>query len=324
MAIIVNLTVDGRLGYRIVIIDVTLGSSAMRGKRNVTHCGLRNLVSIEILCDTDYLAAGLSWKRLQYQCRNGGNPMKPKIFLYWDHKPGVTSAPEYIKLCWETIYKHCGEDFDIHMVTTENVRDYLPNVSDMFFDIAQINNKSNFLRYTLLKTHGGIWLDSDLILFKSLKSTLELLTEEIDLVATASKGLRYGEPECGILVSKRDGAVITKAVQVIEHALSLQSPNHIFKWGSLGPGTIRQAIRGKKYEHMDCSLMMPVPSWEAHRFAGKDSLDKYCNDASLGLMLYHEMFRQCNSPFLRMSRQEILDSPTVLGQAFRKAGIGNV
>lgn len=245
--------------------------------------------------------------------------MKPNIFLYWDNPPGKIVSPEYIELCWESIYKHCGEDFDIHMVTTANVRQFLPNISDMFFDIAQINNKSNFLRYTLLKEHGGIWLDSDLILFKSLKPMLELLTQEIDLVATASPTLRYGEPECGFLLSSPHGGVITKAVSVIEHAISLHPPGHIFKWGSLGPKTIRQAVKGRKYDHLCNRLLMPIPSWEAFRFSGTDSVSKYCDTNAFGCMLFHEMFRQCNSPFLSMNRQQLFNSPTLLGQIFRRA-----
>ncbi|RLC89035.1 MAG: hypothetical protein DRJ03_00295 [Chloroflexi bacterium] len=245
--------------------------------------------------------------------------MKAKIWQFWDNPPGHTEPPAYIQLCQETVRKHCSADFDICLVTTENVKQFLPDISDSFFEISQINNKSNYLRYTLLKESGGIWLDADLILFKSLKPLLELLTEEIDLVATASPTLRYGEPECGILVSKKNGAVITKAVSIIEYALSLREPGHVFKWGSLGPETIRQAVKGKRYCHMEHPLIMPIPSWEAYRFAGKDSIDKYCNDASFGIMLFHQMFRQCNSPFLTMGRQELLDSPTLLGQMFRKA-----
>lgn len=239
--------------------------------------------------------------------------------MYWDHKPGQTEAPAYIKLCWETIRKHCEEDFDIHLVTTENVRQFLPNIPDSFFQIAQINNKSNFLRYTLLRDRGGIWLDSDLILFKSLKPMLDLLKDGIDLVATASPTLRYGEPECGFLLSSKGGRVINRAVDVISYAISLQPPGHIFKWGSLGPGTIRQAVKGLRYEHVDHKMLMPIASWEAFRFEGKESIDQHCDNKSFGCMLFHEMFRQCNSTFLTMGRQELLDSPTLLGQIFRKA-----
>lgn len=241
------------------------------------------------------------------------------IWMFWKNPPGQTDPPAYIKLCMETIHKHCNTDFDIHLVTTENVKHFLPNISPMFFKIAQINNLSNYLRYHLLYEHGGIWLDADLILFQSLKPLYEFLKEGIDLIATASPTLKYGEPECGFLLSKKGGAVITKAVQVIEYALSMHPSNHIFKWGSLGPGTIRQAVKGKRYEHLEPRLLMPIPSWEAFRFEGKESIDKYCSDESSGVMLFHQMFKQSNSPFLRMNRQQLLGSPTLLGQMFRKA-----
>lgn len=263
--------------------------------------------------------------------------MKPKIWMYWDHKPGQTEAPAYIKLCWETIYKHCEEDFDIYMVTTENVKQFLPNISPMFFQIAQINNKSNFLRYTLLKECGGIWLDSDLILFQSLKPMLELLEDRddssyfehtgnedackngIDLIATASPGLNYGEPECGFLASIKNGVIIKKAVEIIEYKLNLQPPKHIFKWGSLGPGTIRQAVKGKRYHHLDCRLLSPIPSWEAFKFGGKESINQHCIEGLYGCMLFHQMFKDYNHPILRMNRQQLLESPILLGQMFRKA-----
>lgn len=244
------------------------------------------------------------------------------IWLYWDNKPGVTSPPPYIELCWESIRKHCEKDFQVNMVTTDNVRQFLPNISNDFFNIAQINNKSNFLRYTLLKEHGGIWLDSDLILFKSLKPLIDIPKDEnVDLVATASPTLKYGEPECGFLLSTEGGEVISKAVAIIEYAMNLHPPGHIFKWGSLGPGTIRQAVKGKKYFHLDHMFLMPIPSWEAFKFAGREPVTNYCDEDSYGCMLFHEMFRQCNSPFLTMGRQQLLESPTILGQMFRMAGL---
>lgn len=241
------------------------------------------------------------------------------IFMYWDNPPGKTAPPPYIQLCWETIHKHCCQDFDIHLVTTENVKQFLPNISDSFFQIAQINNKSNFLRYMLLRERGGIWLDSDLILFKSLKPLLDSLTEDTDLAATASPTLKYGELECGILVSTKGGKIITKAVRLIEYKLGIQPPGHHFKWGSMGPTTIREAAKGKRYNHIDCRLLSPVASWEAFRFSGKGSIDTYCPKDAYGAMLFHAMFQQYNSPFLTMSRQQLLDSPTLLGQMFRRA-----
>jgi len=245
--------------------------------------------------------------------------MKPKIWLYWDNPPGKTEPPPYIQLCWESIRLHCGDDFDIHLVTSENVRTFLPNIPDYFFQIAQINNRSNYLRYALLQAHGGIWLDSDLILFRSLLPLLDLLKDDTDLVATASPTLRYGEPESGFLISTKGGRAMTKAVKLIGYAFKTHPPGHIFKWGSLGPGTVRQAIKGHKYHHMDHRLLMPIPSWEAYRFEGTDDVSQYCDGESYGCMLFHEMFRQANSRFLTMGREQLLESNTLLGKMFRKA-----
>jgi len=244
---------------------------------------------------------------------------KPKIWLYWDNIPPAVEPPAYIKLCLETIERHCQEDFNIHMVTTDNVKQFLPNISETFFQIAQINNKSNYLRYMLLREYGGIWLDSDLILFRSLKPTLDLLKDGIDLIATASPTLKYGEPECGFLLSTQRGGVISKAVNLIEHALSLHEPGHIFRWGGLGPSIVRQAVSGLSYHHLDNKLIQPIASWEAFRFDGKEQIDRVCIENPFGVMLFHQMFKQGNSQSLRMNRGQLLEAPTLLGQMFRRA-----
>jgi len=244
---------------------------------------------------------------------------KKKIWQFWDNPPGQTDIPDYIKLCLETIHKYCDIDFDIHLLTTKNVKQFLPNIPDAFFQISQINNKSNYLRYMLLREYGDIWLDVDIVLFQSLKPLFEFLKDGIDLVATASPTLKYGEPECGFLLSEKSGTVISKAVSLIEHMLSLHPPHHIFQWGSMGPGIIRQAVKGKNYHHLDHRLIQPIASWEAFRFSGKESINKYCIEGSYGCMLFHEMFKQTNSPFLTMSREQLITSPTLLGQIFRRA-----
>lgn len=245
--------------------------------------------------------------------------MQNVIWLFWQNPPGQKEPPAYVQLCWKTITKHCGNDFDIHLVTTENVRQFLSNIPDSFFKIAQINNKSNYLRYHLLAEHGGIWLDSDLVLFKSLFSMFELLRDGIDLVATASPTLKHGEPESGFLVSEPRGKVISRAAAYIDHMLGLHPEGHVFQWGSLGPAVIRHAVKRQKYYHLDCEIIMPVPSWEAFRFDGIEHLGKYITKETYGFMLYHQMFKQARSPILDMTEQQLLNTSTLIGQIFRKA-----
>ncbi len=241
------------------------------------------------------------------------------IWLFWDNPPEIKSTPVFIELCWETIHKHCGKDFDIHLVTTENAQQFLPNIPKRFFQIKKLNNKANYIRYLLLKEYGGIWLDSDLILFRSLKPLLSLIKNDINLIATASMGLRSGEPENGFLISTPGSKIMAKSITLVEYALELHPPGYLFKWGSLGVAVLRQVVKNNKYHHLDPALLMPIPSWEAHRFDSKESIDRCCTKESYGCMLFHEMFKQSNSPILQMNRQQLLESTNLIGQLFRRA-----
>lgn len=243
---------------------------------------------------------------------------KPYMWIYWDNYPGK-STPPYIELCLESIRLHCGEDFNVVRVNSENVRRYLPKIRDDFFDMAQINNKSNYLRYKLLYEHGGVWLDSDLIILKSLSPLLDLLTNDIDLVATASPEYKYGAPECGIIVSKPKGTIITRAIQIFESKMNAKPKGHVFQWGTMGPAILRAAVVGQQYCHMDHKLIMPIGWQHAHKFERIDIIQKYLTKETFGVMLYHEMFRRANSQIILMSRKELMDSQWLIGRIFREA-----
>lgn len=240
------------------------------------------------------------------------------IWLYWDDIPGQTTPP-YIELCWESIHKTCGGDFTINLLTTENVKQFLPNIRDSFFQISQINNKSNYLRYKLLHEHGGIWLDSDLILLRSIKPLLDHLTDDIDLIATASPEYPAGQPESGFLISKPKGKVISKALQIIEANFDSKPPGYVFPWGSMGPAIIRQAVRNLEYHHMDSSLLMPIGWQQAFRFFTKELIKTTYNPKLYGYMLYNEMFRRIKPEIFSTPKDQILSSKILLGQILRKA-----
>jgi len=240
------------------------------------------------------------------------------IWIYWDNKPNQ-QTPDYIKLCWETIRKACDNDFSINLITTENVKQFLPDIKDGFFQISQINNKSNYLRYKLLYEYGGIWLDSDLILFQNLKPLLDHLTDDIDLIATASPEYPYGQPESGFLISKPKGKVITKALELIEKKFNSKPPGYVFQWGSMGPSIIRQAVKTLDYHHLDSKLLMPIGWQQAHRFLTNELIKMTYNKNIYGYMLYNEMFRRIKPSIFLTSRDQILSSKILLGQIFRKA-----
>lgn len=247
--------------------------------------------------------------------------MKNKIFMYWDNVPPQTKPPAYIQLCWKAIHKHCGNDFDIHLITTENVKQFLPKIPKSFFEISQINNKSNFLRYMLLKEHGGIWLDSDLVLFDSLISILHLFDKhpDCDLIATASPGYIHGEPEAGFIASKPEGEIITQAVKLSNKMLKEHPPGKKFPWSSMGPSLLRKAAKGKKYIHLASCYLQPIHWMDAKIFAQPKNLDNYINHKTLGVMLYNQGFKNCKSQILNMTEEEILNCKLLIGDIFRRA-----
>ncbi len=244
--------------------------------------------------------------------------MKPKIWLYWDNYPGK-STPTYIQLCWRSIERHCGHDFDIVILNSDNIRQYLPNIRDDFFQLSQINNKSNYLRYKLLSEYGGVWLDSDMIILQNLLPLMNYLGEDIDLVATASPEYGYGEPECGFIISAKNGKVITKALSLIDKKIDEAPVANVFPWGTMGPAILRQAVKTEKYCHLPCKLLMPIGWQHAHKFERIDVIQKYLTTDTFAFMLYNEMFRRGNSEIMTMSEHELLNGKLLINQIFKRA-----
>ena len=84
-----------------------------------------------------------------------------KVFCYWTGK-----KPPLIKLCHKLFKKHIK---NIVFITDDNISDYV--------DIKKYNNKldkilpaqkADIYRLELIYNYGGIWLDSDIIVFKDL------------------------------------------------------------------------------------------------------------------------------------------------------------
>jgi len=242
-----------------------------------------------------------------------------KIWIYWDNYPGKTKPP-YIELCHESIRAMCSDSFEIHEVTSENVEEYLPGELARFSKLVQINNKSNFLRYNLLAQHGGIWLDSDLVIFKDLKPLMDrLLESQHDLIATSGPEWGYHEPESGILFSKKNGKVITKAAGRINRQVDKHPQGHVFPWGTLGPAIIRQAAMSSEYIHLEPHYFMPISSHLAWRFGSPEALGPLVNDETFGFMLFNEMFRRENSKIMTMTKEKLMKSKMLIGQIFRRA-----
>jgi hypothetical protein len=84
------------------------------------------------------------------------------IFTYWEGP-----EPAYIKLCYETLKKHCGHNFRIYRFS-----DFQCGI-----DFQSINHKTDWLKANLVSEHGGFWIDADMIVMQNLGPLVELVKQ---------------------------------------------------------------------------------------------------------------------------------------------------
>lgn len=87
------------------------------------------------------------------------------IWVCW--LQGEAQAPEVVKICLNSIRKHC-RDYKIIVLTNENIKDYA-DIPDYIYEKkakGYITNTqfSDLLRIALLAQHGGIWIDATVLL----------------------------------------------------------------------------------------------------------------------------------------------------------------
>ncbi len=87
------------------------------------------------------------------------------VWVFWYQ--GLKNAPMIIKKCIESQKKYL-EGYTINIITKENIKDFvsLPEyILEKFNDgIISYTHFSDILRISLLSEHGGIWLDSTVLL----------------------------------------------------------------------------------------------------------------------------------------------------------------
>lgn len=135
---------------------------------------------------------------------------KPYLWMYWENKVKGIKKPSYLDLCLKTIYKHCSKDFKIRLLDENTIHKYLPNLRKDLDEKLNINQKTDYYRIRLLYEYGGVWMDIDTIVIKSLKPMLKKL-KKYDYIGSGCHGedhcrkFNYGYPypSNGVLISRK-------------------------------------------------------------------------------------------------------------------------
>jgi len=227
------------------------------------------------------------------------------LWMYWEDKPG-TVRPAYIDLCIESVFRVCGEDFDVKLLDRNTLEDYI-DLHGNFDRITRIAHKADYLRYKLLRDYGGIWLDCDMAMINSLDSVKDIVREH----KLAARGTRK-VVSINFLAAVPGHIVFKECVREVE---ALLDDRQDFKWRTIGSDLFTgKAVRNGCYLY-DNRLFAPISFRDCRRFSETgdiDLTDVYC------VALSNMALQRSGDKLCGMSREEILKSDSLIGKIFRK------
>jgi len=105
---------------------------------------------------------------------------KYHIYTYWDYPSG---APTLVELNVKSWKLHAPPGTEVVLVNDSNIRDYVPDTPEEYFRLPYAAAKSDFIRAAVLYHNGGIYMDTDFLVMRSLGTVLAKLDEGWDIVA---------------------------------------------------------------------------------------------------------------------------------------------
>ena len=101
----------------------------------------------------------------------------PVWFLWWQ---GESNMPPIVKVCYQTLKKYSNGHV-INLLTKDNLYDFI-NLPDYVIkkaekNIISLTHFSDIIRVCLLYEHGGLWLDSTVLLTAPLQSLPQICSQ---------------------------------------------------------------------------------------------------------------------------------------------------
>lgn len=179
-------------------------------------------------------------------------PPPETVWLYWE---GV--VPPYVSLCIKGIQAHNDNVVILDRSSFDNL---FERDRDIDIDSLKLNHQSDFVRAYLLKHFGGLYLDADCIVLKSLAPVIEMCKH--------AGFVGYREPQgymsCNFMASVPDGSVITHHYELVCSKLRAGCD---LKWLDLASIPMDIAVGGHSGQMitLPTRAVMPLPWSESHR-----------------------------------------------------------
>ena len=243
----------------------------------------------------------------------------PYLWVYWDNIDGK-NTPEYIKLCRETMWKHCQKDFIIVELNKEKIMKFLPELLTdkriQYDKNLKIQHKVDYYRILLLKKYGGLYLDADTIVLKNPIEVFNRLKKH-DFVGFGCTGnvctYGYGIPSNGVMASRPQGKLITEIHSSIVKQMKNNDSTHSWGYFDFGKKIIWNAIskleKQEKYRYYHYSnhydgTRDKYGKWVVTaRIFGTKHIDYKYPDKMLFLILYNSGMDEIR----HMKREKLLN-----------------
>lgn len=109
-----------------------------------------------------------------------------KIFAMWDYHAG--KVPFFIQKDLESwaLHSHgrCGSPV---LINDTNIAEYIPDLPEEYFRLPDHGSRSDVIRYALIYHHGGIYMDTDILVLRDLNEVLDKVADDYDLISYAQK-----------------------------------------------------------------------------------------------------------------------------------------
>lgn len=161
--------------------------------------------------------------------------LERNVWILW--LQGWEEAP-WLQLQVVESWKKRNPGWKIHQVSLENLREYVNDIGYIYDTSKEIESaaKSDIIRLSLLKNHGGVWADSTMLCMQSLDDWVDKKVAPADVwmyrcANGASEGGVHPEnPASWFIAAKRGSYIMGKWKDRCDQYWSQRSRMHTYLW----------------------------------------------------------------------------------------------
>ena len=249
--------------------------------------------------------------------------MERVIWQYWETR---AHKPKFIDGLRGIVERNAGAP--VQLVTPDNITEFLPDLPNDIHRIHELAHKADMIRTMLLKTYGGMWLDSDAIVLKDLGFLFDLL-EEYDFVGFNDNGqlkknrnvfLRRIAPlvRVNCFLARREGVVVSDWVEK-QHQ---KFPRTRFGWTEIGSELLHPICLKNKdiVKILDFKMICPIPWSDVEKFEHSNVPPaSVFDDEIVMVMMSNKAMQDKGLDFENFSVEQIAQKDVLLGRIMRMA-----